>query len=360
MSKKIRHIYCFSFYNADSPSTRYRAIQTLRFLKHEHGISYTHVIPGYSFPLIIQFIKSYIEVLFFRRKASLILFQKIYSSGLYSTLLKVLLLLRKSSTVYDIDDAEYLRFRERTIHFFMKNAQTVFAGSHELEKYALKFNSSVILMTSPLLHSRHIKQERNEVFTIGWIGDYGKSEGRSAEYSHKNSLNQLLFPALTELTIPSKLVLIGINEKKEQDEVRAKFKSIRDLSIEFIQPESWHDDDQLFRYISKFDVGISPLVDHAFNRAKSAFKMKQYFACGVPVLASPVGENNYFLMDGVNGFFCNHADDFRDKINVIAMMDKMQYSRMSEACLDTVTQFDLQHYSSELFRNSEWLPGIRK
>ncbi len=41
--------------------------------------------------------------------------------------------------------------------------------------------------------------------------------------------------------------------------------------------------------IAGFDVGLAPLDDIAFNRARSNVKLKEYAICGVPWLASPVG-----------------------------------------------------------------------
>jgi glycosyltransferase involved in cell wall biosynthesis len=38
-----------------------------------------------------------------------------------------------------------------------------------------------------------------------------------------------------------------------------------------------------------FDVGIAPLADVDFNRARSNIKVKEYAAAGVPWLASPIG-----------------------------------------------------------------------
>jgi glycosyltransferase involved in cell wall biosynthesis len=39
----------------------------------------------------------------------------------------------------------------------------------------------------------------------------------------------------------------------------------------------------------RFDIGIAPLADIPFNRARSDVKLKEYAAAGVPWLASPIG-----------------------------------------------------------------------
>ncbi len=46
---------------------------------------------------------------------------------------------------------------------------------------------------------------------------------------------------------------------------------------------------QLARYVGSFDVGIAPIADIPFNRAKSNVKVKEYAAMAVPWLASPIG-----------------------------------------------------------------------
>jgi glycosyltransferase involved in cell wall biosynthesis len=46
---------------------------------------------------------------------------------------------------------------------------------------------------------------------------------------------------------------------------------------------------ELAEQVATWDVGIAPLADIAFNRARSNVKLKEYAAAGVPWLASPIG-----------------------------------------------------------------------
>lgn len=47
--------------------------------------------------------------------------------------------------------------------------------------------------------------------------------------------------------------------------------------------------EQLGSQLTRFDIGIAPIVDHPFNASRSNIKVKEYAAAGVPWLASPIG-----------------------------------------------------------------------
>ncbi len=62
--------------------------------------------------------------------------------------------------------------------------------------------------------------------------------------------------------------------------------------------------------IQQFDIGIMPLDDSPWERGKCGYKLIQCMACGVPVVASPVGVNAEIVEHGRNGFLATGGDDW--------------------------------------------------
>jgi len=70
--------------------------------------------------------------------------------------------------------------------------------------------------------------------------------------------------------------------------------------------------------IADFDIGVMPLADSPWERGKCGYKLIQYMACGVPVVASPVGVNRSIVRDGENGFLAADADGWYDALARLA------------------------------------------
>ncbi len=262
----------------------------------------------------------------------------------------MLLFFRRKNTLYDIDDAEYLNFPPSTINYFMKNCEACSVGSKALKKYAEKFNSNVFLLTSPIIAHNKIKKERNKTLTIGWIGFYNTDEKDTDEYAHKKSIYKLFLPALLDIEFKIKLVIIGITSKRDKKEINDYFSRNKNISIEIPENINWQDELSIYDRIKEFDIGISPLLDTERNRAKSAFKLKQYFSCGVPALGSSVGENSAFLENGVNGYLCETPDDYKKTISKLKFMSEADFNQFSSNALKSVVDFKMKTYCCSFLR----------
>jgi len=317
------------------PCVRYRGKYFLEALNHKHGVSSSFVMPGYHPLNILHFIRVYFSALLFRKTGSLIVFQKIYTRGIYAHALKFLLFIRRKGTIYDLDDAYHLKFPPVTIFHFLKHTALVSVGSEELFKFAALNNSRVFVNTSPIIPHPSIKTKKNNLFTIGWIGFYN---------AHRESLEQLFFPALIHSTLRVRLVMMGVTKSEHKTCLRGLFPVSGNVDLEISEEVDWENELSVYHQISRFDVGISPLLETGLNKAKSAFKLKQYLSAGVPVLASPVGENCNFLQNGYNGYFCHNPNEFFTRIEQFYDMPDELYHRMSSQALQSVAEFSMEKY----------------
>lgn len=62
--------------------------------------------------------------------------------------------------------------------------------------------------------------------------------------------------------------------------------------------------------VASFDIGLMPLPDDAWARGKCGYKLIQYMACAVPVVASPVGVNQEIVQAGVSGELAMDAPEW--------------------------------------------------
>lgn len=82
--------------------------------------------------------------------------------------------------------------------------------------------------------------------------------------------------------------------------------------------------------ICSFDIGIMPLVDQPFERGKCGYKLIQYMACGLPVVASPVGVNCQIVEHGVNGLLAETPEQWEQALRTL-LADPGLRQRMGQA-----------------------------
>lgn len=72
------------------------------------------------------------------------------------------------------------------------------------------------------------------------------------------------------------------------------------------------------------DVGIMPLVDSPWERGKCGLKLIQYMACGLPVVASPVGVNAQIVRHGENGFLASTPQEWEAALAHLLMCPSLR------------------------------------
>lgn len=102
--------------------------------------------------------------------------------------------------------------------------------------------------------------------------------------------------------------------------------------------------------IAECDVGIMPLLDTPWEQGKCAYKLIQYMACGLPILASPIGANQNVVMESETGLFADTPSAWVEKLESL-LRDTALRQRLGQAGRARVeTEYCLQQTAPRLVR----------
>ncbi len=87
--------------------------------------------------------------------------------------------------------------------------------------------------------------------------------------------------------------------------------------------------------MASFDIGVVPLDDSAFERAKFPFKLLQYLALGVPSVSARVGTAVSLIRERDNGLLAGTSDEWCDQLEAL-IADRSLRQRLAAAGRETV------------------------
>ncbi len=220
--------------------------------------------------------------------------------------------------VFDFDDAIWLPrqggnpilrllHRENSVQKILCRAAAVIAGNEFLADYARKFSGNVTVIPSAVELARY---RRGTGTTIGWIGS-------------RSTLPYLrsLAPVFQQLGITPRVIAAGTP----------------DFPADFRPWQMETEVDEL----AQLGIGVAPLSDNPWERGKCAVKILQYMACGLPVVATPVGVQRELVRDGITGFHATTPAEWCDRLQQL-LADAALRQRLGDAGREVVAQsYDL-------------------
>lgn len=326
-------ILFFTSGDENVPSSRYRVYFMKKELK-KHGIvvrinppiEYNNILYGIIKTFFIRIIQ-----LSRTGKNDVIYAQKLVYLNITSLLIIIYKKIFGKKLIFDLDDSMFVLKRKTRFFLFGRNitnfmlriSDAVIVSSHYLMNYAKKYNKKVFLITTAvrMINFKKSKKDKNSKFNIGWIG-IGKV--------HEKNLELLIKP-LKELgkKYGLKFTIMGSTEKIER-----MFKNIDGIELD-VPKTNWLDQLEIEKEISKFDVGLMPLKKDEITLGKPAFKCKQYMSMKVPTVSSPIGELNYLIKDGFNGFLASSEKEWIEKIAMMIENKKLR-NKISKNALETI------------------------
>jgi len=97
------------------------------------------------------------------------------------------------------------------------------------------------------------------------------------------------------------------------------------------------------------DIGLAPLPDNRFTRGKCSFKVLEYSAAGLPVIASPVGTNSDYVRDNVTGFLVTDTRQWVDRITQLIESPQLR-KKMGQEGRAFTQKFDVSVIGEQLTR----------
>jgi glycosyltransferase involved in cell wall biosynthesis len=189
--------------------------------------------------------------------------------------------------VYDFDDAlqwdngeggglRRLAPKAPKVLAAVRAADRVVAGNAILADWASQHNADVVVIPSCVAVDAYRPKSGYELADpprIGWIGNPDNEPYLTA-----------LGPALEELhrCTSARLTIIGATAPR-----LGRLEAIIDRI-------PWSEETQ-HAVLASLDVGVAPVPDAPYERGKCGYKLLQYGAAGVPLVASPVGVNRDIL-----------------------------------------------------------------
>lgn len=205
-----------------------------------------------------------------------------------------------SNTVYilDYDDAvfhNYDKHSSKLVRFIygkkidrlMAGASLVVCGNEYLASRARTAGSASVQIIPTVINLNRYSIDRakidalsSEIFSarIVWVGTPSTEK-----------YLQLLVEPLQKLSETHNFLLRVIGAPNFE---------ISGVSVELVE---WSEEAE-FENIASCDIGVMPLLNSPWERGKCGYKLIQYMASGLPVVASNVGVNSQIVMDGINGY----------------------------------------------------------
>jgi len=269
-----------------TPSTRFRMRQYFSRLA-EDGVIVKEHIPffekscGLPSPLKAA---ARIPALFSSRSADVVWIGKELVQG-YETFERLL----KRPRIMDVDDAIWLNppLGKFAVPRIARKMDAIIAGNSFLAEYFSRYCKNIHILPTAIELDRYKMRaepgsEPSEKFVIGWTG-------LACNYKYLKSIEPVLGRFL-----------------RDHDRAEVKLISNRPWKYKLLPPGkvsfvSWMPENETTA-LHSFSVGIMPLSDDKWARGKCSFKMLQYMAVGLPVIASPVGMNAEVLQKGQIGY----------------------------------------------------------
>jgi len=315
----VRALIFKDYFKNNGYSVKYIS-RTLPYFTKIYNSS-THIIRFlnfFGFQKIIKFLNliysrlSHLRIVRLAREIDLIYLQKVGSYSLVKEIRKK----SKCKLVYDLNDGQWLQPRtkhsENRVFDILKNVDAITCDNPFGVEVARQYNHySFIVPDSSQVENFDITRKENPKnnsrIIIGWIGSPGTLFNL-----------YLIWEALEKVferrdNIHLRLVGTGLNP-----DLLPRFEKVN-YSI-----KPFYNEKEMIREVLLMNIGLFPLFNVEDSFARGVLKATIYMSGGATVIASPIGQCNDLIQDGVNGLLAKDTNEWIDKLELVIENQKLR------------------------------------
>ncbi len=236
---------------------------------------------------------------------------------------------RITKIVLDYDDAVFLHYSDHRLGRFGRAAkfayyarssayitvgsQSLFAKMQELGGGRIRQIPSTVSVIGYPLH----QHQGGRVLIIGWIGT-----PKTVRF-----LDELreVFPAVAKRYSIQVRVVGAVWKCAGVDVVSMPWSEAAESNM-----------------VGEFDLGVMPLIDGPWERAKCGYKLIQYMAAGVVPMGARVGENKIIIQDGVNGYLASQPEEWIEKLLLLCGNTQLRAAVGARARQTALEKYDVR------------------
>lgn len=311
-------IYFFTKGTAVAGSSRHRAYNIVEYL-NLNGVKAVVVSPPVfqkNENKIIAKI-NYLKLILSLRSKDIVILQTTIFNRLFIVLIIIVKNFFNPRIIFDFDDAIYIKNPIAT-KILVKISNKVIVASHYLSEWNYIQNKQVMIVPNLIKYELSQKYtviyEKKEKVVVGWIGGGPAS-------MHNIEILAPVFEVLVKKGLRYKFRFVGSLGSKK---VYNLFNKIDGLDVEFIDKLDWGKKGEIQKTNQCFDIGLNPLIKSKDNMARCSLKVLDYMAVGLPVVASNIGENNYFIDNGKNGFLVKNKIEWVEILSRLILNNELR------------------------------------
>jgi len=225
---------------------------------------------------------------------------------------------RESRLIFDLDEAIFVKRsggmfplnlwpQAKRVSTICRRSHRVVVASEALAQFVRRAGIEAVVLpsvvdTAAFAEGSQVSKHAHKIPVLGWVGT-----------AVVQSDLKLVVPSLIDLHSKAPFV------------VRVLGGAAYSLPVRFpIEWKAWDAETEISE-IAHLDIGLAPLEESEWNRYESGLRILQYWAAGVPVVASPVGIQSHLIRDGENGLFATNRRQWTE--NLLLLMKDLNLTR---------------------------------